>query len=507
MNRRSVSQCCIAGLLASTAAAAQGNIGSLSTTTPKGMARVLAAGVSFAEPIGSPDPIRMKAPNHQTVTPEVFTAAAFPLLNDHSVAAMFPNVSPALLGFLHFDAIATDNLIPNVTATGEFVLTSAWASINLSVTSSTAGNRDSNGNPVNVIGVRHDKPNINSGSDIYGHYFGGSQTIASNLLNETLLEIGEKKLRANGNEVDALDFGLGVMGHRQGVPSSMIFTGNKDVFVFSVTSNTADNLGTLPGLAVPLHPGSIYRIEFTNGAWSAPTELFTLKQFDTPGGDRYDIDAVSYCEQRNILVFSTSLDTNLPQRPQIEVIDLDWQSQVPVELKTQNNTSIMAALDLDGDPSADPDAICIIDPETAPGAIDSAMGTASDWQCSTSVYGTPVTLRTKKTSPNVSMTFSGSVATGDRVLHLEVSGGVPLQPLFSMVSFDFDPNLGPTNGTWGSPTFIGSFDSTGAFNLSLPLGDLAPNSTLALPMSLGFITVSLDTDLMITNCCSIDAAR
>lgn len=440
---------------------------SQSAARPKGMARLLAAAVSLeTDPTTSSlDEVRIKAPNHQTSLPTPFDPAIHNINEDFSLSTIFAFLGNDLHK-LDINAMSTDNAIPPLDPQGQLNLYNLWASLNITVSSTTMGNRDGTGKPLGLIGIRHDRPGVNHGSDIYGHYFAASSTIPANMLGETLLEIGAPKVRANlpGQQIDALDFSLGVRAHNQIVGPEFIFLGDDTEFYFSVTEASAAEIGSFPGLSRPVNPGVIYVTRYAPGngnnrLWTDPEEFYDVAQYST-GNKVLDVDGIAYGDSRGTLIFSTTLESQDPlaPRPQIEVVNAKLAGATPVELLAAPGVSSMAAFALDQDSSADVTGLCILDPESSPSVVSKYLGTPSESPVPTS-HGGPV----------ATLTASGGENAGDAVLFAGLTGVRPGAEVFMSLSTLHNPATGSQGFDWSPPVLMGTADEQGEFVLEYPL--------------------------------------
>lgn len=448
------------------------------TNTMVGAASEFAAGISFTGSTNSDDVIRLKAPGNQQIVPPGFDPANFPAgTPDYRIEVMFPYLTAAQLRDLDINAMSTDNPIPDILPSGVPVLQNMWMSVNVSFDEFTAGNDGS------LLNTRFQNPNITSGSDIYGHYVDGSAMIASNLVGETLLEIGAPKIRAAGNEIDALDFGLGLMLHRQVTSAPVILSGNVFDFYFSISYQSAGALSapnTFPGIP-QVEADSVYRVTWRQvgnaWGWSNPVEVFSLQDFGVESEE--DIDALSYSSRfGGIFIFSTDREGS-GTRPQFEVYKNAWGASGPVELMADASTTMLQAFEVDEDPYVDPDGICILDPEVGFGVYDHWVGTTTD---SPFIQSTVPWM-------NVSACMQGSQSTPGPIFYRALVSGVPTGfPIWVSISLDYDPANTTYMGSWSTPDLnnpVGYADADGMLEFVLPIPAGMPE-TLG---SLVFLTI------------------
>ena len=421
-------------------------------TTVQGTASTWAAGVSFRK---DPNPqtasldndlVRVKGPHGQNSFPTELDPVVFDKAPNFTLPAMFKNLNAAELTFLHLDAMSTDNPMPNVSTSGNMAITGLWAAVAFSVDSGTIGG------PNTIVRTRSQNGNIEHGSDIYGSYLKGSSTIASSLLGETILEIGAPRIRALegtvSRDMDALDFGLGVLSHRQGTFPNVIWKTNA-TFYFSVTKDSAADLHLIGAdlvAGVETSGATIYKI-----TWDPISKTWSDVSEDVPASDMGltdsadDIDALSVTsEYGGVYVFSTV--TQQPSDPRFLVYKKDWATLVPAVapqmLRDGLGTPLEVQMGLDHDNNSDPDAVCIIDPEVMPGTYDQFVGTPLDPPIDPSLsddYGWLGTSSCLSRGPDTGL---------DTRIHVEVTGLQDASPLWMGFSTNYDPLPVKPKGDW-----------------------------------------------------------
>lgn len=324
-----------------------------------GMASSFASGLSLdAVGRGDSESTRVKSPGMQTTAPPAWSSASFPNDPNYSLSAVFG----ALDALVEVTGHSTGNdLIAGVSSTGVPVLNFSWLSINVSVSNSAIGL------PGSLVRARRTSsdPRQTPGSDILSYYVQSSQGIAGTLAGSTLMEQPAEAISYAGNEdVDALDFAMGVLAHSQPSGGAPLFP-YVGSFYFSLAPSCVAAVNTacggnfaLDGLVhVPADAATIYRSEWDPGllAWHSPAVYRSAAELGLVVGID-EVDAVAVNEGTGLVVFSTQLVRGRSQLLAKAV------GQGVVALTEQDGTRVTTKIGIIDDRD-DIDAVCIIDPE------------------------------------------------------------------------------------------------------------------------------------------------
>ncbi len=448
----------------------------------QGPGSALAAGLSLDVPAGQERTL-VKAPGNQLSPPTQWQRSQFQYGPDFSLQAMFS----ALAADIEIDAHSTGNdVIPKLDAQGVPHLTrsgqESWLGVVVSMGAHQSG-ADAQGLPGSNVERARNSGRSNR-SDLFSFYFDESSWIHPTLRGTALVEQSREDLGfpSGGTEdIDALDFGLGVTSFAGATTPSLFFSRRGDFF-FSVTPACVPNLGSkfaLNGNAqeVPADPGVVYHITWSPAlGWSPKPSIYrTLDELGLDDGD--DLDALAVDMGNDTTVFSTQL---VAGRSQLLVHDVargnghtELQNHPTPTTKAKTTTKIGSIDDTD-----DIDAVCIYDPREL--ALGTHMGTPTGWADLTGV-GQPL---------GISITRAESISEdGREALLIQTTGWGGTTPsnaqVFLWISADYDPLLPWSNATWHL------VDTTGkprrlAENATEFIIDIPPNVSMP---GLAFMTV------------------
>ena len=350
----------------------------ISSQQASGIHSSLAAGLSLdkaTRPPGTSEQTLLKAPLNQTSAPAEFSTLSLAGATDYSVTALFASLSGVASG-IEIDAHSTGNdLMPpfavRPVGSGCYPnLGNRWMSISISVTN------DSPGAPNGFISDRHagqigdrDKP----GSDILSYYFADSQGIASSLVNRTLLEQAAETISYGGSgnlaNIDALDWGMGVLSHAQASSPALLFP-HRDRLYFSISADCvvdvnnrcSHNFAYKGSAIVAADAATIYESTWDGAGWAMPRVYRTPAQLGLSPND--DLDALAVNATNGVTVYSTQVVSGRSQL-------LADNGDNPAFPSLAGNRTVFS--DDDGpkvtkkikviDESDDIDAVCISDPE------------------------------------------------------------------------------------------------------------------------------------------------
>lgn len=350
----------------------------ISPQQASGIHSSLAAGLSLDEatrPAGNAEQTLLKAPLNQASAPAEFSTLSLVGATDYSVAALFFSLGD-VASVVEIDAHSTGNdLMPPfaVRSVGSGCypnLGNRWMSISVSVTNGSQGLPN---------GLIHDRrqgqmgARTTPGSDILSYYFADSQGIGSSLVNRTLIEQAAEVISYGGAgnlaNVDALDWGMGVLSHAQASSPVLIFP-NRDRFYFSISASCvdevnsacSDNFAWHGSALVPAHAAAIYESIWDGQGWGMPKVYRTPVELGLGADD--DLDALGVNATNGVTVYSTQIVTGRSQL-------LADNGHDPAFPSLAGNRTVFS--DDDGpkvtrkikviDESDDIDAVCISDPE------------------------------------------------------------------------------------------------------------------------------------------------
>lgn len=422
-------------------------LGQTPSNLRRGPASGLAAGLSVRT--GS-DAQLVKSPGRQTSEPTGWTRLRFPTGPDYTSQELFGALAP----LVDVDAMSTgSDIIPSPDSAGvpNLVTNGRWFGIIASVRD------DSAGQPNSLIELAGQGGRSN-GSDLFSHYYQESSGLDPFLTGGTFVAQTQELMGFGGSsleDVDALDFGLGVrsFGGLSAGSDPLFFERNS--FYFSVTPQSAADLNVATAsqfavdqfqILVPAHAADIYHMEWIGASWVGPTRYLDWMTLGLLTSD--DIDALAVDPVRDTTVFSTQV---LAQRSQILIHDYVWGSQ-PLSSRhpTTGNVSLATEKLGGADDTTDIDAVCILDPSEH--IYAAYFGTPTAWLSGTHIsspMGLSIT-RTGKVGPDTDG-FVGS-ATGVDTLHIQLSGrrGIPGAKTFVTFYYskNFDPVTGWTAASW-----------------------------------------------------------
>ena len=399
--------------------------------TRRGAASVLANGLSVRS--GSTTEATLVKPPRDQASPPV--EWVFDGGTDYSLEKMFP----ADHDVIEIDAHSTGNeIIPATDGDGipNVLESPRWLALSISVRDGAIGSDGS------WYEVRRNA-GLSNGADVVSYYFEGSEGINPALVGSTVVEQGTEDLGYPGTgaeDVDALDFGLGVMTLSPGVASEMFFT-NESEYYFSVSNACVPLLSSpfavdntvVAGQPVDANGATIYVVRWTpgqggGGSWSFPEVYRSATQLDLDVAvDDIDAIAVDRTTLEQPVIFSTQPSDS--SQLLIHHYNQDLTAFVgPETLRNESGaevTAILGADDVD-----DVDAVCGFDPE--PGSYDRLMGTPRG-----PAVGNP---------PGMSMTRGVFGEQQVDVLFFHVSGKTT--PMYLEYSLDHVAGFDPEQATW-----------------------------------------------------------
>ena len=419
-----------------TTALSQGGSAPINAGTRQGPTSGLAFGLSLRGT--GPETVLVKAPLRQATPPTAWSRAKFPSGPKYSAADQFQS----LASLVRIDGHSTgSDIIPNVDVNGIPMVQAlgGWMGVVVSVKDGQAGKPGSLIEAAKAAGR-------SSGSDLFSYYLTESTGIASALAGETHVSQTREMMGLgsnSGEDIDALDFGLGVRSHAQQTEPGILFANGVDYF-FSVTplSATLLNVHTNGAFAldplqawVPAHPADVYRLIWSNGAWTGPFRYRSALNDLGLTLPNEDIDGLAVDPNTGVTVFSTQVVTG---RSQLQIHDPMYGTFPFRELDSSLVTEHIGGID----DLTDIDSICILDPpENSP--YSAFFGTpVSD--SSFNAFGPLMGLSVTRAS-------SDNSDEADR-LHCQLSGRrgpafAPTLVLF-MISGDYSPANGWSAATW-----------------------------------------------------------
>lgn len=295
------------------------NSGPANNPTPqrhRGMAPAWAASTTLA---GVPGSLFAKPPGRGSGPMPAWAATSSnPSIADFSFTT-FPSTHPFSgqpAGYpVEMDAFSTGrSRIPRHDIDGAPELTGPmtnWMAVAVSVSNNSNGAGSGH-----ISRVRGDQ--IDPGAEIIAHYLDPNGALDPNLNDGTFVETRRSDLGfpQNGSQdVTSLDYPLGALTHNQTTAASILFTGEENVAYFSVSldwfmnGNTANFADDISGNPVNAHPGDIYRMEYTSGAWERPTvhvSRFELAAGTTVDPNSVDVDALDLDADGEVILFSAT---------------------------------------------------------------------------------------------------------------------------------------------------------------------------------------------------------
>ncbi len=341
-----------------------------------GPGSALAAGLSLDEASrapNTPEATLVSPPfGSTTVLLQEFTPLRYPLVPDYSIAAMFPN----LVGDIELNAKSTGNsqMAPLDNQGLPLVGTSdRWQGTVLSVDNAAQGLPT--GPIARRLGLTSGR--TTPGADLYSFYATDSLGLHDSVAGSAFLEQSAESFGFGGasatQEVDALDFGMGVLSESGSTRDAVLFPNRETVYfsldpscLMDVNSATGGAFAMLNGQFVPADACTVYEIHWseTQFTWSTPCVYVTAADLMlVPGVD--DIDALEVDTRLGTVVFSTQIH---PTRSQLRIYGKDPQENyVLADFRdsTGDLVTTKAGLrdPLEGSPADNVDAVCIIDPE------------------------------------------------------------------------------------------------------------------------------------------------
>jgi hypothetical protein len=277
-------------LLSSLLAATASSQARVPTVVPpeeaQGMFSTWALGMTVT---GSAEPVLIRAPGVADGVPIPWSASAFSAANadhpDYSIAALTAQWSPAPPSTPAFGGIATGgDRMPMVDQDGYLVMGLRWVAVTVAVA------RGAQGTPGSMVELR--RQGRSPSGDILSYYAVGSVEIHDRLVDTVRLESSREQLRlADIANVDTekldianLDYGIGVISADPLNQAGLTFPVRRS-FYFTLTRSW---IVANPGFTIlnsPANAATVYKMQWTNGSWSAPsvafddTELFPAEQF------------------------------------------------------------------------------------------------------------------------------------------------------------------------------------------------------------------------------------
>ncbi len=457
----------------------------------QGPASGLAAGLSLRS---SMDRTLVKAPGSQPSNPpKEWSRASFAVGPDYTYLAMFG----ALAVDVEIDAMSTgSDIIPNqdpsaLSGTPNLSALGRWLGVVVSVKDGANG-----ANAQSLI-QRAKANGRSSGSDLFAYYFEESQGIHETLAGETLVTLTRESMgfdSMSGDDVDALDFALGVRAHAPlAVPDPMFpeIQGPPE-FYFSVTTDSADdlNVASPSGFAidsllnpVPAHPGDLYVLRWNGLSWDGP---FVYRSWSDLGLlAEEDVDAIAVDPGRENTVFSTVvLPSVIPGQGRSQ---LNYHNPLSGSNPLRDQSGMLTTERLGGgDDTTDIDAVCILDP-VVEGMLSLYFGMVTGWLDLPGLTE-PMGLSVTRVEP------IGSGATTSQ-LNIQLSGrrGPALAPTIVAIvgTDDFDAAAGALGSTWTTVAgpVVRFDDGSEAANVLDFRVDIPDH---VLPGSLAFAAVVLD---------------
>jgi hypothetical protein len=290
---------------------------------PQGLASGLASGMSLeaVNRIGL-ETTWVKAPLDQSKPPPAWDPADFPNSPDYSIQGLFGSLAP----LVELDAHSTGNdLIAPLTASGvpnleDFDL---WLGVVASVTNGALGQQGSFIDERRQATIGRTTP----GADLLSFYFEESTGIHPSLLGTTFIEQASEDIGFQGDEdVDGLDFALGVLSHSQRIHPTLLFPFVGSFFfslepgcVDAVNNATAGSFALDGSTWVEADAATIYEVTWsaTTGQWSTRSVYLGPDDLGLDA-DNDDVDAVAVNIGVGTVIFSTQV---VPGRSQLQVYD------------------------------------------------------------------------------------------------------------------------------------------------------------------------------------------
>ncbi len=336
-----------------------------------GPSSVLAGGISLHEnaPGAFQDEMLLKRPQ-STGHAELYTTRHTESVTDYTLQALFPDYHDVI----EIDAHDSGNgMIPNLSVTAVDANAPDLAAIHSWLELVVSYDNDAVGLPGSLIEQRRSMTQGRNtpGADLIGYMFANSIGLDPQVTGHTFMEQRAEILGFNGNEdVDAFDFGIGVVTYAQETQRSTLFT-CQTAYYFSLSpdcvahvNNRAQSMSTTFALGgVSADPVTIYLILWDGNAWSDPAVAYTpeMLQLDPAAGD--NVDALALDASRDNVIFSTQLR---PDISQLRLLDYDPIANPPgakvVDLGDGQGGLATHRLGSNDD-SDDLDSACVVDPE------------------------------------------------------------------------------------------------------------------------------------------------
>lgn len=430
----------------------------------QGLASGLALGLSLGDAPGITDHVRVKAPLVQSTVPPAFDPTAFPHAPDYRVAEMFDGWLTNVAGFpielLDLDAVSTGaDLIPFPDGNGTPDLSQTWLAVTVSVDAGTQGAAGS------LIEARR-LAGKNTASDLVTYYFDGGVGLDPALQGQVLLEQRAEHLALGSEELDGLDFSLGVASHLQPLSPPLFFPRTAE-FYFSLHPDAVVpiNLATASssvsfafdggGSGLPeVHAGSIYRVSWDSGtgAWSQPELYRSYSELGLAAQD--DLDALSVDAGRGTIVFSSDLASSTAggwSQLRIYTPDDGTGSPAVMDLQDGPDTRVADELGVGNDETGNVDAVCDWDPE--PGQVFFDFGVPVPPFVMVEPMGLSMT---RSSGAPGAVPLPGQYGTDQVRLQATGWGGLTGEPA-GTVDFWFSILDGTTNpGQWTPPALLAS---------------------------------------------------
>ncbi len=308
---------------ASALAASMAMPSAAATQLPDPIMPTVARGQFSAWPLGlvelGDDQVRLKGPGDAVNPPAPWAAPAGTAPNrPFSLDELFPTLVGGPGEMPVIDAMSTGNgVIPRHSGNGAPAVGSAslnWMALTLSVRNQNKGRNNS------IVRSEYLKYAGNSGASLFTYYFDGSINILPEIVDRTALEAGRKHLgypNSSTADVDALDYGVGLMTYDVAALSTMLVR-ETDLFFFSVTPTWATNNPAPFGrdkttlAKMPPHPGDVYVLEWTGTAWGEPLIHRYADQMHWAtwnGNDSaFNIDMLCVDTQNDTIIYSTDVE-------------------------------------------------------------------------------------------------------------------------------------------------------------------------------------------------------
>jgi hypothetical protein len=435
------------------------------TAARQGMGSSLAAGLSLKNT--STEEIFAKSPNTQVGTPPAWSRQLFPTGPDYSLTAMF---GADVAAVIQISAQSTGSeLIPPLNAQAvpdiQSPLYRTWMAVVVSVDNSARGL------PGSLIERRRNRPSGRStpGAELYSYYMEGSQGIDPLIVNKALVEQTSERIGYNGSQdIDGLDFGLGVISYASG-PTPGMFQNQVDFFFalddscISAVNTTVNNKFTAS--LQPANSATAYRIQWSGTSWSPVYEYKTPADLELAIGEDH-LDALAVDPGRGNVIFSIKLRQG------------DTRSQLRIHGPLPNGNPTVANLTNysgqkvttrigSNDDTDDIDGVCVLDPERE--VLDQYLGFAIK---TLPLAGIPL--------DPMGLSITRARKSGIETLFMQLTGWGPHTPANSTVGLFLveDGQLGPQLAQLPRTKLDDALD------YSIPIPPIVPNDVTIMAIQL-----------------------